>query len=110
MLEKAARLFEDGYRAEEILHQLYRVTSPTGQQYVVDLRDRSCECQAFRGRQFTDTTGRTCCKHTVGTRFLLAQQKREAEREAFVQYCFERVEYVDGRQNEMPVLGEAVAA
>lgn len=74
MLDRADALFVDGYRAEEILDRLYRVTSPKGDCYVVNLRDWTCECNAFKLKMYTDTKGRTSCKHLVGCRQLVKDQ------------------------------------
>jgi hypothetical protein len=102
MLEKATTLHQDGYRAELIFDDLYRITGPNGQQYVVDVRDHTCECQAFRSGQFRDSKGRKCCKHTVGTRSLVSDQCREAAREAFVQLCYDRVAHREGWTDKVP--------
>ncbi len=70
LLSKAETLFSDGYRAQTWYDNIFRVTSPRGDVYLVDARNHTCECASFRRRLYTDAAGRATCKHREGLKEL----------------------------------------
>ena len=68
--DRAQRLFEDGYRAR--WREAYRleIRSAKGAAYLVDTETGACDCPFYRAHQ-----GRHPCKHGLGWRRLLCQQR-----------------------------------
>ena len=67
---RAARLYEDGYRARWRGKDVLGVYAPRGACYPVDTAAGTCGCPFFRAHE-----GRLPCKHLLGWGALLAAQR-----------------------------------
>lgn len=79
MRQRANRILQDGYTLTPFVGNSYQVASPEAAKYVVDLRDRTCECPSFQKGEFRDERG-TCCKHIIACE-KLDQERRNARKE-----------------------------
>ena len=68
--DRAQRLFENGYRARWNEAGLLGIRSGKGAAYLVDIESGACDCPFYRAHQ-----GRHPCKHGLGWRWLLSQQR-----------------------------------
>lgn len=67
---RARRLFEDGYRARWHGKHLLVIRNQRGASYQIDTLRRTCDCPFFQAHE-----GRRPCKHWLGYRRLLVQQR-----------------------------------
>ena len=68
--DRAQRLFENGYRARWREAGKLEVRNGKGTVYAVDTGAQTCDCPFYRAHQ-----GRHPCKHGLGWRRLLSQQR-----------------------------------
>ena len=68
--DRAQRLFEAGYRARWNEAGKLEIRSGKGAAYLVDTEAGACDCPFYRAHQ-----GRHPCKHGLGWRRLLSQQR-----------------------------------
>jgi len=68
--DRAARLFETGYRARWKDAGTLEVRNVDGAAYLVDAETGACDCPFYRTHQ-----GRHPCKHGLGWRLLLSKQR-----------------------------------
>ena len=79
--QRAANLFEDGYRANTTNSGLVEIHSPCGASYEIDRKAKTCSCPFFvRISQVKQIGDPDCtCKHLLGLAKLLAAQKKKAQ-------------------------------
>ena len=68
--DRSLRLFEGGYRARWREAAILSVHNPSGTAYRVDTHAGTCDCPFFQNH-----AGRHCCKHLLGWKRLLSQQR-----------------------------------
>jgi len=68
--DRAQRLFENGYRACWREASLLEIRSGKGATYLMETGSGACDCPFYRAHQ-----GRYPCKHGLGWRRLLCQQR-----------------------------------
>ncbi len=77
VIERAARLFEDGYQARWSDEYVLEITNDEGTTYAVDTLFETCTCPFY-----TRWAARyACCKHVLGYKRLLDAQEAHAEAE-----------------------------
>jgi predicted nucleic acid-binding Zn finger protein len=84
---RASRLFADGYKVEVetacTAGIYYRVTNPAGEEYIVDPLINTCSCLYF-----TKNEGKKRCKHQIGVRQLVEDQRNAEEEEMWKEVAF----------------------
>lgn len=78
LIDNSRRLYLNGYKYVNLFDDVYKVISPKGETYTVDVRDRTCTCPAFVNGMFKMNSGATVCKHCVGIYCLVCDQDHAA--------------------------------